>query len=181
MKKVLIVGAGPVGLIIGCYLNKYGIDFDIIDKNTHSTTWSKALSVSPATIKAFHGLGLAGELIAQGKQVQSVYAYYKNRKFLHIDNRRLATCYPFHVSIPQPRTEKILETALAAAGRQVRRGHQLVSWRREGSAITSPCSTMPVGPVPPLMTILSAPTARPAPSGSWPGSALAVMTIRCIL
>ena len=33
MKKVLIVGAGPVGLIIGCYLNKYGIDFDIIDKN----------------------------------------------------------------------------------------------------------------------------------------------------
>ena len=28
MKKVLIVGAGPVGLIIGCYLNKYGIDFD---------------------------------------------------------------------------------------------------------------------------------------------------------
>ena len=132
MKKVLIVGAGPVGLIIGCYLNKYGIDFDIIDKNTHSTTWSKALSVSPATIKAFHGLGLAGELIAQGKQVQSVYAYYKNRKFLHIDNRRLATCYPFHVSIPQPRTEKILETALAAAGRQVRRGHQLVSWRRQG-------------------------------------------------
>ncbi|WP_421051046.1 FAD-dependent oxidoreductase [Klebsiella quasipneumoniae] len=132
MKKVLIVGAGPVGLIIGCYLNKYGIDFDIIDKNTHSTTWSKALSVSPATIKAFHGLGLAGELIAQGKQVQSVYAYYKNRKFLHIDNRRLATCYPFHVSIPQPRTEKILETALAAAGREVKRGHQLVSWRREG-------------------------------------------------
>ncbi|MDU2191184.1 MAG: FAD-dependent monooxygenase, partial [Klebsiella pneumoniae] len=35
VKKVLIVGAGPVGLIIGCYLNKYGIDFDIIDKNTH--------------------------------------------------------------------------------------------------------------------------------------------------
>ena len=56
MKKVLIVGASQVGLIIGCYLNKYGIDFDIIDKNTHSTTWSKALSVSPATIKAFHRL-----------------------------------------------------------------------------------------------------------------------------
>jgi 2-polyprenyl-6-methoxyphenol hydroxylase-like FAD-dependent oxidoreductase len=94
VKKVLIVGAGPVGLIIGCYLNKYGIDFDIIDKNTHSTTWSKALSVSPATIKAFHGLGLAGELIAQGKQVQSVYAWYKNRKFLHIDNRHSPPAIP---------------------------------------------------------------------------------------
>lgn len=123
MKKVLIVGAGPVGLIIGCYLNKYGIDFDIIDKNTHSTTWSKALSVSPATIKAFHGLALAGELTAQGKQVQSIYAWYKNRKFLHIDNRHLPTCYPFHVSIPQPRTEQILETALAEAGQLVKRGH----------------------------------------------------------
>lgn len=41
-EKVLIVGAGPVGLIIGCYLNKYGIDFDIIDKNTHSTTVQSA-------------------------------------------------------------------------------------------------------------------------------------------
>ena len=181
MKKVLIVGAGPVGLIIGCYLNKYGIDFDIIDKNTHSTTWSKALSVSPATIKAFHGLALAGELTAQGKQVQSIYAWYKNRKFLHIDNRRLPTCYPFHVSIPQPRTEKILETALAEAGQLVKRGHQLSPGGGRKGAITSLCSTMPAGPVPLLMTILSAPTARPAPSGSWPGLALAAMITRCIL
>lgn len=181
MKKVLIVGAGPVGLIIGCYLNKYGIDFDIIDKNTHSTTWSKALSVSPATIKAFHGLALAGELTAQGKQVQSIYAWYKNRKFLHIDNRHLPTCYPFHVSIPQPRTEKILETALAEAGQLVKRGHQLVSWRREEGRYhvsllddaRRACSA--------TYDYIIGATARPAPSGSWPGLALAAMITRCIL
>ncbi|WP_313902787.1 FAD-dependent oxidoreductase [Klebsiella variicola] len=81
MKKVLIVGAGPVGLIIGCYLNKYGIDFDIIDKNTHSTTWSKALSVSPATIKAFHGLALAGELTARASRFSQFTPGIKTASF----------------------------------------------------------------------------------------------------
>lgn len=102
----------------------------------HTAPRSKALSVSPATIKAFHGLALAGELTARGKQVQSIYARYKNRKFLHIDNRHLPTCYPFHVSIPQPRTEKILETALAEAGQLVKRGHQLVSPAAGGRALS---------------------------------------------
>jgi hypothetical protein len=55
---------GAVGIFINDikinYLNKYGIDFDIIDKNTHSTTWSKALSVSPATIKAFQYAEICG-------------------------------------------------------------------------------------------------------------------------
>ncbi|MDR0218631.1 MAG: FAD-dependent monooxygenase [Enterobacteriaceae bacterium] len=131
MKKILIIGAGPVGLMTGCYLNKYNIQFDIIDKNTESTTYSKALTVSPATIKAFHGLQLADKLVMRGHQVDSVYAFYKNRCFLHINNKYLQSCYKFHISIPQPETEKILENHLLQSGIRVKRGYKLISWVRE--------------------------------------------------
>lgn len=131
MKKILIVGAGPVGLMTGCYLNKYNIDFDIIDKNTESTTYSKALSVSPATIKAFHGLNLSEKLIKKGRKVDSIYAYYKNNKFLHINNKYIPSCYKFHVSIPQPETEGLLEDYLYSFGHRVKRGHKLISWTKE--------------------------------------------------
>ncbi|WP_338883780.1 FAD-dependent monooxygenase [Xenorhabdus sp. TH1] len=131
MKKILIIGAGPVGLMTGCYLNKYNICFDIIDKNTESTTYSKALTVSPATIKAFYGLNLADKLVKKGHQVNSVYAFYKNKRFLHINNKYLSSCYKFHISIPQPETEQILENHLQQSGVRVKRGCKLISWTRE--------------------------------------------------
>ena len=131
MKRILIVGAGPVGLLIGCYLKKYNVEFDIVDKNKTSTTYSKALSVSPATIKAFHGLNLAKELIEKGRKVESIYAYYKANKFIHINNKYIPSCYKFHISIPQPETECLLEDYLRKLGKQVKRGHKLISWTKE--------------------------------------------------
>ncbi|EPC4825022.1 FAD-dependent monooxygenase [Salmonella enterica] len=134
MKKILIVGAGPVGLMIGCYLNKYNIDFDIIDKNIESTTYSKALTVSPTTIKAFHGLNLSEKLIKKGRKVDSVYVYYKNKKCLHINNKYIPSCYNYHISIPQPETERLLEDSLYNFGHRVKRGHKLISWSQENGA-----------------------------------------------
>lgn len=128
MKKILIVGAGPVGLMVGCYLSKYNIDFDIIDKSIESTTYSKALTVSPATIKAFHGLHLTAELIGKGRKINSAYAYYKNKKFIHINDKYIPSCYKHHISIPQPETERVLENHLTQLGAKVKRGHKLISW-----------------------------------------------------
>ncbi|WNJ97264.1 FAD-dependent monooxygenase [Vibrio ruber] len=131
MKKVLIVGAGPVGLLAGCYLYKYNIAFDIIDKNSESNTYSKALSVSPATIKAFHGLNISDKLVNKGRKVHSIQIYYKDRKFLNINNKYLPSCYRYHISIPQPETEKILEEFISNSGVYVKRGHKLISWTKE--------------------------------------------------
>ncbi len=116
-EKVLIVGAGPVGLIIGCYLNKYGIDFDIIDKNTRSTARSKALSVSPATIKAFHGLGLAGELIARESRFsQSTLTIKTANSCISITADSPPVTLP--CQYPAAADGEDLETALADAGRR---------------------------------------------------------------
>lgn len=52
----------------------------------------------------------------------------------------------------------------------MKRGHQLVSWRREeGRYHVSLLDDARRKPIPLLMTILSAPTARPAPSGELAG------------
>lgn len=123
--RILVVGAGPVGLIVAAELAKYGIDVDIIDREHTSTTRSKALSVSAASLKAFHGLGLSGTFLERGKLIEDVYIYYDGQRCAHINNRYLDTCYRGYLSISQPETEQILTWHLAESGVDIRRGIEL--------------------------------------------------------
>jgi 2-polyprenyl-6-methoxyphenol hydroxylase-like FAD-dependent oxidoreductase len=127
--RVLVVGAGPVGLIVASELTKYGIDVDIIDREQASTTRSKALSVSAASLKAFHGLGLSDVFLRRGKLIEDVYVYYGGRRCAHINNRYLDTCYRGYLSISQPETEQILTEHLVSQGTRIRRGIELTAIR----------------------------------------------------
>jgi len=50
---ILIVGAGPTGLSLGCQLLRYGIDFIIVEKNESITPYSKAIGVHARTLEIF--------------------------------------------------------------------------------------------------------------------------------
>jgi ribulose 1,5-bisphosphate synthetase/thiazole synthase len=47
---ILIIGAGPVGMTMGCELARYGVPVRIIDKAAHRTDKSKALVVWSRTL-----------------------------------------------------------------------------------------------------------------------------------
>ena len=57
--EVLIVGAGPTGLALGCQCIRNGIDFVIVDKNEGVTPYSKAIGVQARTLEIFDQMGLA--------------------------------------------------------------------------------------------------------------------------
>jgi 2-polyprenyl-6-methoxyphenol hydroxylase-like FAD-dependent oxidoreductase len=42
---VLIVGAGPTGLMLACQLARFGISYRIVEKNSGPTTQSRALAI----------------------------------------------------------------------------------------------------------------------------------------
>ncbi len=54
---VLIVGAGPTGLTFANQLQRYGINYIIIDKKSGITTKSKALAVQARTLELFDNMG----------------------------------------------------------------------------------------------------------------------------
>ena len=55
---VIIVGAGPTGLALGCQLIRYGIDFVILDKNEAILPYSRAIGVQARTLEIYQQIGL---------------------------------------------------------------------------------------------------------------------------
>ena len=63
---VLIIGAGPTGLMMSCLLSKFGIDFRVIEKREGTTPLSKALVVHARTMEIYEQLGIAQKAIDLG-------------------------------------------------------------------------------------------------------------------
>lgn len=72
---VLIIGAGPTGLMMACQLRRMGVDCVIIDGKQGPTRESRALVVQARTLEIYDQMGLAEQAIAQGALMQKVQVF----------------------------------------------------------------------------------------------------------
>ncbi|QJD96760.1 hypothetical protein HH214_13215 [Mucilaginibacter robiniae] len=70
---VLIVGAGPSGLMMAAQLLRYGIQPIIIDNRPGPTQHSKALAVQARSLEIYRQLGIADAVIPNGKPAQGLH------------------------------------------------------------------------------------------------------------
>jgi NADPH-dependent dioxygenase len=66
----LIVGAGPVGLVMAHELARHGVRCRIIDKNPLASEHSKALAIQARTLETLQMMGIAGRFLEEGHRVQ---------------------------------------------------------------------------------------------------------------
>ncbi|MBL8797516.1 MAG: FAD-dependent monooxygenase, partial [Planctomycetia bacterium] len=139
---VLVVGAGPVGLMLAAELRRRGVSCRIIDKLTEPMNWVKALGVSQRTLEVWDHLGIATEALDAGLILR------KQRVFL---NRELVldaeailpdeAPYRYPLILPQPETERILGARLARCGGVVERGVELQSYTADSDGVLAVLST----------------------------------------
>src|SRR5438046_2671168 len=72
MSDVLIVGAGPTGLVLALWLTRLGIKVRIIDKAAEPGTTSRALAVQARTLELYRQVGLADEVVSRGLKFAAV-------------------------------------------------------------------------------------------------------------
>ena len=70
---VLIVGAGPVGLLLACELQRCGVAYRIIDKIRDFPKTSRAMGVQPRTMEVLDSLGVAEQVLAQGHPLRGIF------------------------------------------------------------------------------------------------------------
>lgn len=63
---VLIVGAGPTGLVLALWLARAGVSFRLIDWKARPSEGSRAMVVRARTLEFYRQLGMADEFIARG-------------------------------------------------------------------------------------------------------------------
>lgn len=125
--NVLIVGAGPCGLLLALSLRQYGISVHIIDKiEPERNKFSKALSVTSASLKIFHGAGVIENFLAHGKKLTRAEVFFDKKRTASINKKYLNSLYNFYLSIPQFQTEAILENALNSYSTYIQYQQELV-------------------------------------------------------
>ena len=64
---VLVIGAGPTGLVLALWLTKLGVKVRIIDKTAEPGTTSRALAVHARTLELYRQLDLADLVVARSQ------------------------------------------------------------------------------------------------------------------
>jgi 2-polyprenyl-6-methoxyphenol hydroxylase-like FAD-dependent oxidoreductase len=133
--EVLVVGAGPVGLISALFLQQHGVRVEIIDINQRTTQHSYALAIHPRTLRILDDAGLSEELIAAGRKLTKV-AYYEGReRRAEIDYSSLASKHPYLLVVRQSLLERAAEQALRREKLKVLWGRRLQALTRDGAAL----------------------------------------------
>ena len=69
---VLIVGAGPTGLVLALWLTQMGARVRVVDEAAQPGTTSRALAVQARTLELYRQAGLADAVVARGRRVLAV-------------------------------------------------------------------------------------------------------------
>jgi 2-polyprenyl-6-methoxyphenol hydroxylase-like FAD-dependent oxidoreductase len=138
--EVLIVGAGPTGLMMACQLAVQQVSFRIIDKNSTSSQNSGALIVQARTLEIFEQLGIAREAIKEGIVADRIDILYNGKKTAGTsikDIGRNLSQYPFLLMLEQSKTEKLLLKFLKEHGCYVERNVQFKEFTEDKNSITT--------------------------------------------
>src|SRR6201981_1596242 len=78
--EVLIVGAGPTGLVLALWLTRLGVRIRVIDKTAEPGTTSRALAVQARTLEFYGQIGLADEVVKRGRRIAAANLWVAGRQ-----------------------------------------------------------------------------------------------------
>lgn len=135
--EVLIVGAGPTGLVLALWLTHLGVAVRIVDKASAPGTTSRALAVQARTLELYRQLDLTEEVLQQGHRVPAINLWVKGHDEARISfeavSGNLTPYGPF--IFPQDLHERLLIARLEALGIQVARSVELLSFEDHGDRV----------------------------------------------
>ncbi len=129
---MLIVGAGPTGLMLANQLARHGVDFMIIDRHPAPTIETRALGVQARTIEIYSHLGIANRAIELGKVTAGANFWNNARHGARIplsDIGRGLSPYPFLLILGQDDNEQLL-------GELLRKRNVEICWNTELTGLT---------------------------------------------
>jgi 2-polyprenyl-6-methoxyphenol hydroxylase-like FAD-dependent oxidoreductase len=123
--EVLVVGAGPTGLVMASQLARHGVSVRIVDRNAAPSDVSKAIAVQTRTLEVFDDMGIVQESLDQGLRVHAPNIYSGGRRLAHLGLASVDSSYNFALDLAQDETERILGEYLESFGVRVERQVEL--------------------------------------------------------
>jgi 2-polyprenyl-6-methoxyphenol hydroxylase-like FAD-dependent oxidoreductase len=135
---VLIVGAGPTGLVLALWLTRLGVTPRIVDKTAEPGTTSRALAVQARTLELYRQLDLTDAVLTQGHKIPAINLWVKGEPKARMAFESIGsglTPYPFLHIFPQDQHERLLLKRLQELGVSVERRTELLGYSEEGDRV----------------------------------------------
>ncbi|MEU4625250.1 FAD-dependent monooxygenase [Actinoplanes sp. NPDC023801] len=120
--EVLVVGAGPTGLMLANWLTRLGVRVIVADGKDGPTTESRALVVQARSLEIYDQLGIGDQVLEAAHRAEALAPGFGARAFGRIPLGRLGagvTAYPYIEVLEQSRNEEILYDNLRKLGTDV--------------------------------------------------------------
>lgn len=137
-RPVLIVGAGPTGLVMAVWLKRAGTPFRIVDKAQGPGQASRAMVVQARTLEFYRQFGFADEVIAAGFQLKQMHIRQGQAEIATVKFGDIGTKispYPFALSYPQDEHERFLVEKLKNLGVEVEWNTELLQFQQQDDGV----------------------------------------------
>ncbi|UCM87227.1 rifampin monooxygenase [Streptomyces marincola] len=134
MIDVIVVGAGPTGLMLAGELRLAGVGAVVLDALAEPTVQSRALGLHARSVEVMDQRGLLERFLAHGER------FATGGFFAGIDKpwpEGLDTAHAYVLAIPQRITERLLAEHATGLGAELRRGWTLTGLSQDGDGVTA--------------------------------------------
>jgi 2-polyprenyl-6-methoxyphenol hydroxylase-like FAD-dependent oxidoreductase len=136
--EVLIVGAGPTGLVLALWLTRLGVRVRIVDKTAEPGTTSRALAVQARTLELYDQLGLADVVVERGRKMTAANLWVARKQAARVpvgDMGEGISPFPYALIFSQDEHERLLIERLAEIDVHVERQTELEAFEETGGGV----------------------------------------------
>src|SRR6059058_5925719 len=135
---VLVVGAGPTGLMLANQLGRRGVRARIIDRHTGPSLQTRALGVQARTLEIYTYLGIVERALELGKRATGANIWVQGRRAARLPLGNIGrdlSPYPFLLILGQDDNERLLGDVLCKQGMAVDWSTELVGLAQDTSHV----------------------------------------------
>ena len=133
---MVVVGAGPTGLMLAGELALGGVTVRLLDERTDMPNITRAFAVHARTLELLDARGMADELLTRGVPVYDIAPPGGTV----IDLRALPTRFGMLLVVPQSGTEQVLQERTDSLGVPFVRGAEVVELTQDDDGVTLQCA-----------------------------------------
>ena len=135
--SVLVVGAGPTGLLLAGELQRRGVPNLLIDARAEALHWDRATVIHPLSLEIFEALGLVDRFLEAGCRQRRILIHADGQRLGELDLADCGSRYGFNLGLSEEVTETILTDHLESQGGAVQRSCRLVALEAHGEGVTA--------------------------------------------
>jgi 2-polyprenyl-6-methoxyphenol hydroxylase-like FAD-dependent oxidoreductase len=128
---VIVVGAGPTGLMLACELAMRGVAVRLLDERRDMPNITRAFGVHARTLELLDARGMADEIVQRGLPIYEVAP----APGAVLNLRELRSRYPMVLIAPQSLTEHVLTARAEQLGVETVYGAKVIGLEQDGEGV----------------------------------------------